>query len=851
VIIEKFNSDAKDLLEKACHIAVENTHNNLTEWHLLSVFLNSDIKAFLKFLNNHQREIQALSVGVDSRLSNMPKSTKHNSEPEVNQALEKVLIHSNDTLDHENTEITPVNLFCSLLLNPDIKQLFNSLALNCDLICNELQSQNTTPTDTQMNNSEFLQQFTIDVTDQARKSNLDPIIGRSEELKKIIKVLCRRTKNNPLVIGEPGVGKTALIEGLAQLVAQELVPDNLINSVILSVDMGQMVAGTKLRGEFEERLKKLIKEATENPHIILFIDEIHLIVGAGKTDGAMDASNLIKPALARGELRCIGATTLEEYRSNIEPDPALTRRFQTTILDEPSEEESLLILRGLKNKYESHHGVRISDTALQSAIYLSKRYLTERYLPDKAIDLIDESAAGLRLKITSKPEENQKLEQNLLSCEIEISALQSDNLPSNNERLKTLESRRMSLKKSKEELDGKWNKEREAIKEFRATRLALDNAQREMTDYIKDENFTKIAELQYKTIPELEEKMQSLQDVSFSDDTSHEIVMPDHIAETISEWTGVAASRLQESETEQLQQLEDQLRLRVVGQDQALVPVAQAIRRSRAGVQEAGRPIASFLLLGPTGVGKTELAKALAEVLFNDENALLRIDMSEYMDKTNIAKLIGAAPGYVGFEQGGLLTKTIRRRPFSVILFDEVEKAHPDIFNILLQVLDDGRLSDSNGRTVDFCNTLILLTSNLGAEHIKVDLPKNIRETESPLMNSIKKFFPLEFINRLDDLLVFQKLSAKIMRPVLDIQLKGLSNLLLSQDIKLNLTEEVKDYLAERGFSPEYGARPLKRVIQTHIQDLLADALISGQIKQDQALTLSLINDKIELNYQQ
>ena len=849
MMIEKFSLEVRKHLEEACRLAVKKSHKNVTLWHLLNGLIGSKDKYLKEVFEKNNVDLSAMALGIESKLLALPKATTDNQDTPISRNLEKVLIVADEIGSGVDEKyIKMPHLLKAMFDDTDVAQFLTKSGLKSNNLEGATVGLKKTPTGKADN--EFLRQYTTDVTEQARGRDMDPIIGRDEEIRKIIQVLCRRTKNNPLLIGEPGVGKTAVVEALAQAIVAGLVPESLLKTVVLSVDMGQMVAGTKMRGEFEERLTRLIDEAKKDPNIILFIDEVHLIVGAGKTDGAMDASNLIKPAMARGEIRCMGATTLEEYRLHIEKDSALTRRFQTVMVDEPTEEEALSILRGLKAKYEGHHGVRILDASLQAAVRLSKRYITERFLPDKAIDLIDEAASAVRLKLASKPEELMALDKELIQVEIEINALEGESIPASEERLKELITIREDLQKDIDDQMAVWEKSRGAAKKLQNLRINLEEANAEMEEHIRNEDFSKVAELQYKVIPKLEEELQEYEgmDLDVEEEESNEMVTEDHIANTIAEWTGIPVAKMQDDELEKLKNLEEHFRNRVIGQENALTSVAKAVRRARAGLQDPNRPIASFLMMGPTGVGKTELAKSLAENVFNDESAMVRLDMSEFMEKSTIAKLIGAAPGYVGYEEGGLLTNKIRRKPFSVVLFDEVEKAHKDIFNLLLQVLDDGRLSDSSGNLVDFSNTIILLTSNLGAKHIDDSIPDDIRASDNPVMQSVKDYFPPEFINRLDDLILFRKLTHESMLPILQIQLNRVTKLLELQDIKLTVEDDVKSHLADLGYSPEYGARPLKRVLQTELQDLLADAVIAGEVKAGQEVVVTLTNDAISLN---
>ncbi len=851
MIIEKFSIKAQDIIESACRLAVKKDHEHVSPWHMLSVMLDPKGSLTQSYLSQTEIDLEALGARVDGKLLTQPKAKADSQQTPINRELERIFILAEETSVAASEKYIGLNhILLGMLKGEEILEAFSDAGTDretLEALLRQPSKGRFSVGEDGSSDFEYLAKYTIDLTERARRGELDPIIGRDQEIRLAIQVLSRRIKNNPIIIGEPGVGKTAILEGLAQRIVNGDVPDDLKPTAILSLDMGQLIAGAKFRGEFEERFKRLLDEVSDAGNVILFIDEIHMLIGAGGSEGTMDAANLIKPALSRGEIRCIGATTLEEYRKHIEKDTALMRRFQVVMVDEPNIDESISILRGIKEKYEVHHGVQILDAALVASAKFSKRYIMDRFLPDKAVDLMDQTAASVRIGLASKPEEIDEIDRKIIELEIEIRALKNETDSQTLERLDHLKQERAELKTKSAGLTEKWEREKNALAEVQEAKKALEEAKREMEQKVREEDFSRVAELQYKVIPECEKILEEFADVDISDKGFlQQAISEDDIADTVSRLTGIPVSKMMGSEKDRLLNLEDHLRKRVVGQEDALTVISKAIRRSRAGVQSPNRPIASFLMLGPTGVGKTEVSKALAEFMFDDENALTRIDMSEFMEKHSVARLVGAPPGYVGYEEGGVLTNSVRRKPYSVILFDEVEKGHADVFNLFLQLLDDGRLTDSQGQTVNFSNTVVLMTSNLGAENIQpTETEEEIQQMNAGIMEAVRAHFRPEFLNRLDDILVFKQLTLEGMKPIAEIQLNRLAKLLEEKEIKLQLKDGAKTLLAELGFNPLMGARPLNRVIQTRLQDPLAEDIIASKIKPGDTVYVSAAGDEL------
>jgi ATP-dependent Clp protease ATP-binding subunit ClpB len=835
--LDKFTERARGFLQAAQTIAIREGHQRLTPEHLLKALLDDDQGMSANLIRRAGGAPEPVAQAVDLALGKLPKVAGDAGQVYTDGALVKVLDQAQQLATKAGDSFVPVEriLMALAMVKSPAKDALDAGAVKAQALnsaINDIRKGRTADSASAEDSYEALKKYARDLTEAARAGKIDPIIGRDDEIRRAMQVLSRRTKNNPVLIGEPGVGKTAIAEGLALRIVNGDVPESLRDKKLLALDMGALIAGAKYRGEFEERLKSVLNEVTAAAgEIVLFIDEMHTLVGAGKSEGAMDAANLIKPALARGELHCIGATTLDEYRKHVEKDAALARRFQPVLVQEPSVEDTVSILRGIKEKYELHHGVRIADSALVAAATLSHRYITDRFLPDKAIDLMDEAASRLRMEVDSKPEELDALDRDILQKQIESEALKKEDDAASRDRLDKLETELADLQQQSAELTAKWQAERDLLENARKLKERLDTARSDLDAAKRQGDFARAGELQYGTIPNLERQLAEAEQREAAKLVA-DAVRPEQIAEVVERWTGIPTTRMLEGEREKLLRMEDGLHKRVIGQHKAVHAVANAVRRARAGLNDENRPLGSFLFLGPTGVGKTELTKAVAEFLFDDDSAMVRIDMSEFMEKHAVARLIGAPPGYVGYEEGGVLTEAVRRRPYQVVLFDEVEKAHPDVFNVLLQVLDDGQLTDSHGRTVDFKQTLIVLTSNLGAQALsELADGEDAQAAREQVMAAVRLHFRPEFLNRLDETIIFDRLARADMDGIVDIQLARLQKRLAGRKITLDLDPDARVWLADQGYDPVFGARPLKRVIQRHVQDPLAQMLLAGQVR--------------------
>ena len=839
---ENLTDKLKGFVGSAQGQALRDGHQRFEPIHILKVFMDDPDGLASRLIQVTGADPDKIRSGVNAHLGKMPKVSGGGSQLMMSPETVKVFSTAEELAQKRGDSFISVELMLLAMLktnDTEVSKLLKEAGLAADDLekaIAALRKGRQADSASAEQSYEALERFTRDLTDDARNGKLDPVIGRDEEIRRSIQVLSRRTKNNPVLIGEPGVGKTAIAEGLALRIIDGDVPESLKGKKLLSLDMGALIAGAKYRGEFEERLKSVLQDVTESEGgIVLFIDEMHTLVGAGAGEGAMDASNLLKPALARGELHCIGATTLDEYRKHVEKDAALARRFQPVYVDEPHVDDTISILRGLKEKYELHHGVRITDAALVAATTLSNRYINDRFLPDKAIDLMDEAASRLRMQVDSKPEELDELDRRMIQLKIEREALKKETDKNSADRLTKLEVELSDLEEKVSVLSARWEHEKTRLSDMQKLKEQLDAARIELEQAQRQGALERASELSYGIIPELEKQLEvDVADDEATQNTSlmlEEAVTEEHVAQIVSRWTGVPVDKLMSGEKERLLTMEDALHKRVIGQDEAIASVSRAVRRARAGLQDPARPIGSFLFLGPTGVGKTELSKALAEFLFDKENAICRIDMSEYMEKHSVARLIGAPPGYVGYGEGGAMSESIRQRPFQIVLFDEIEKAHPDILNVLLQVLDDGRLTDGQGRTVDFSNTLIIMTSNLGASHLAaLDDSETVNKVRQEVQDEVHGFFRPEFINRLDEMILFERLKEDQMGDIVEVQLARLEAILQSRDIHLELSNDARAWLASTGYDSVFGARPLKRVIQKEVQDPLAEKILAGEV---------------------
>lgn len=854
--INRFTQKSVESINNSQKIAMDHGNQAIEQLHILYSLLDIEDSLIEKLLEKMEVPVEDFKRALEEKINSLPKVS--GGQQYFSQDANKVMMNAEDHAKAMGDEYVSVeHLFLALLKDGDkkIQELFKQFHITKDGFLQALSSvrgNQKVVTDNPEGTYDSLNKYGYEMVERARQQKFDPIIGRDDEIRNIIRILSRKQKNNPCLIGEPGVGKTAAVEGLAQRIAKEDVPDSLKKKKIFALDMGALIAGAKYRGEFEERLKAVLDEVKKSEgEILLFIDEIHNIVGAGKTEGSMDAGNLLKPMLARGELHCIGATTLDEYRKYIEKDPALERRFQPVMVDEPDVEDTISILRGIKERYEVYHGVKITDSALVAAATLSDRYISDRFLPDKAIDLVDEACAMIKTEMDSMPEEMDEMQRRILQLQIEELALKKEEDQLSKERLSTLQKELSELRDQFNVQKAQWENERNAVSNLQTLREKKDKIQSEMNIAKQNYDYEKVAKLQYQDLPQVERELQEAEELAQSKEAQglvHDKVTEEEIAKIISRWTGIPVTKLNESERSKVLHLDDEIHKRLIGQEEAVTKVTEAILRSKAGIKDPTKPIGSFLFLGPTGVGKTELAKSLAQNLFDDENAMVRIDMSEYMEKYSVSRLIGAAPGYVGYEEGGQLTEAVRRKPYAVVLFDEIEKAHPDVFNILLQVLDDGRITDSQGRTVDFKNTIIILTSNIGAQTLldgiseNGDIPENVRKE---VMEALHDHFRPEFLNRLDEIILFKPLVQKDMERIADLILKDINKRLQERRLHIHLQKEALDFILENAYEPGFGARPLKRYMQKHVETLVAKEILEDRVKEGDNIEIRLQDGKL------